>query len=140
MAPFLFLGSDPTLLPIEKFGQRLHEDIPKNMPNKRDGNRVLIIRILTLLSLHEWGPNGSEDGSLSLAQAVHHAQSIGLHLRGPAPVSESSLKAKSLFWCMWSLDKWNSVVDGRPVLIHDYDHGQNVTEVSMIIWPATSPC
>lgn len=132
-APFLFLGSDPTLLRLKEFGPRLQNDIPQNMPNRRDGNRVLIIRILAILSLHEWGPNGSEDASLSLAQAVHHAQSIGLHLRGPD--SESSLKAKSLFWCLWSLDKWNSVVDGRPVLIHDYDHGQKVTDVLPLFKP-----
>ncbi|KAJ5761607.1 hypothetical protein N7533_003646 [Penicillium manginii] len=132
-ASFLFLGSDPTLLPLKEFGPRLQKDIPQNMPNRRDGNRVLIIRILAILSLHEWGPNGSEDASLSLAQAVHHAQSIGLHLRGPD--SESSLKAKSLFWCLWSLDKWNSVVDGRPVLIHDYDHGQKVTDVLPLFKP-----
>ncbi|KAJ5233264.1 uncharacterized protein N7469_005030 [Penicillium citrinum] len=132
-APFLFLGSNPTLLPVEKFGQQLYKDAQQNMPNKRDGNRVLIIRILAILSLHEWGPNGPEDSSLTLAQAVHHAQSIGLHLRGPD--SESSLKAKSLFWCLWSLDKWNSVVDGRPVLIHDYDHGQKVTDVLPLFEP-----
>lgn len=132
-ASLLFLGSDPTLLHIEKFGQRLYKDILQNMPCRRDGNRVLIIRILGLLSLHEWGPSGPEDSSLTLAQAVHHAQSIGLHLRGPD--SESSLKAKSLFWCLWILDKWNSVVDGRPVLIHDYDHGQKVTDVLPLFKP-----
>ena len=132
-APFLFLGSNPTLLPVEKFGQQLYKDAQRNMPNKRDGNRILIIRILAILSLHEWGPQGPEDSSLTLAQAVHHAQSIGLHLRGPN--SESSLKAKSLFWCLWSLDKWNSVVDGRPVLIHDYDHGQKVTDVLPLFEP-----
>jgi hypothetical protein len=132
-ASFLLFGSDATLLPVEKFGQRLYKDILQGMPNKRDGNRVLIIQILALLSLHEWGPNGSEDSSLALTQAIHHAWSIGLHLSD----SDASLKAKSLFWCLWSLDKWNSVVDGRPVLIHDFDHGQKVIDVLPLFQP---PC
>lgn len=132
-ASFLLLGSDATLLPVEKFGQRLYKDILQNMPSRENGNRFLIIRILALLSLHEWGPNGSEDSSLTLTQAIHHAWSVGLHLRGPD--SESSLKAKSLFWCLWSLDRWNSVVEGRPVLIHDYDHGQKVTDVLPLFNP-----
>lgn len=134
-ASFLLLGTDAMLLPVEKFGQRLYEDILRGIPNKRDGNKVLIIQILALLSLHEWGPNGSEESSLTLAQAIHHAWSIGLHLRGSD--SSASLKAKSLFWCLWSLDKWNSVVDGRPVLIHDYDHGQKVIDVLPLFKP---PC
>lgn len=132
-APFLLLGSDATLLPINKFSQRLYKDIRENIPHGRDGNRVLIIRILALLSLHEWGTNGSEESSLALTQAIHHAWSIGLHLRRPD--SETSLNAQSLFWCLWSLDKWNSVVDGRPVLIHDYDHGQKVTDVLHLFKP-----
>lgn len=132
-APFLLLGSDTMLLPVNKFGQRLYKDIRENIPHKRYGNRVLIIRILALLSLHEWGSNGSEESSLALTQAIHHAWSIGLHLRRPD--SETSLKARSLFWCLWSLDKWNSVVDGRPVLIHDCDHGQKVTEVLPLFKP-----
>ncbi|KAL3471761.1 hypothetical protein BJX99DRAFT_262978 [Aspergillus californicus] len=132
-APFLLLGSDAALLPVEKFGQQLYKDILQNMPRKEDGNRFLIIQILALLSLHEWGPSGSEDSSLTLTQAIHHAWSLGLHLHGPN--SESSLKGKALFWCLWSLDKWNSVVDGRPVLFHDYDHGQKVTDALPLFTP-----
>jgi hypothetical protein len=131
--PFLLLGSNTTLLPVNKFGQRLHKDILENMPHRRDGNRLLIIRILALLSLHEWGYNGSEESSLTLAQAIHHAWSIGLHLRRAN--TETSPKAESLFWCLWSLDKWSSVVEGRPVLIHDCDHGQKVTDVLHLFKP-----
>jgi hypothetical protein len=132
-ASFLLLGSDATLLPVERFGQRLYNEILQSMSTRRNENRLLVIRILTLLSLHEWGPHGSEDSSLNLAKAIHHAWSIGLHLR--LPDSQISLKAKALFWCLWSLDKWNSVVDGRPVLIHDYDHGQKVTDVLHLFQP-----
>jgi hypothetical protein len=131
--PFLLLGSDATLLPVNKFGQRLYKDILENMPHRRDGNRLLIIRILALLSLHEWGRNGSEESSLTLTQAIHHAWSIGLHLRRAD--SETSPKAQSLFWCLWSLDKWSSVVEGRPALIHDCDHGQKVTDVLPLFKP-----
>lgn len=132
--PFLLLGSGATLLPINKFGQRLYKDILKNMPHRRDGNKLLIIRILALLSLHEWGRHGSEESSLTLTQAIHHAWSIGLHLRRAD--SETSPTAQALFWCLWSLDKWSSVVEGRPVLIHDCDHGQKVADVLPLFKPA----
>ncbi|KAF3386564.1 hypothetical protein F1880_001549, partial [Penicillium rolfsii] len=131
--PFLLLGSDATLLSTNEFSQRLYKDVLKNMPHRRDENRLLIIRVLALLSLHEWGHNGSEESSLALTQAVHHAWSIGLHLRRAD--SETSPKAQALFWCLWSLDKWNSVVEGRPVLIHDCDHGQKVTDVLHLFKP-----
>ncbi|KAJ5109613.1 hypothetical protein N7532_002258 [Penicillium argentinense] len=130
---FLFLGPGAEPLQVKTFAQRIYKDILRNMPGREAGNRITTIQILILLSLHEWGPNGSEDSSLSLSQAVHHAQTIGLHLRRPD--GESSMKAKSLFWCLWSLDRWNSAMNGRPVLIHDRDHGQKVTDVLSLFKP-----
>lgn len=130
---FLSLGSDGVLLPVAKFSQQIYKDILSNMPNRDERNRITTIQVLTLLSLHEWGPSGSEDSSLSLVQAIHHAQTIGLHLRRPD--CETSLKDKALFWSLWSLDKWNSAINGRPVIIHDCDLGQMVTDVIPLFKP-----
>jgi hypothetical protein len=132
-ASLLSLGSDGVLLPVTRFSQRIYKDILSNMPSREEGNRITTIQILALLSLHEWGPNGSEDSSLSLAQAIHHAQTIGLHLRRPD--SETSLKSRALFWTLWSLDKWNSAINRRPVLIHDCDLGQTATDVLPLFKP-----
>jgi hypothetical protein len=82
---------------------------------------------LALLSLHEWGPTGAEDCSLNLVQAIHHAHTIGMHLMRTDQQPTTSLKA--LFWCLWSLDKWNAAMNGRPIMIHDRDMTQRVDDV-----------
>lgn len=127
-ASLLCLDQDSTILTLETFSNLLYEDIVHNMPRKIERKRVTTIQILALLSLHEWGPTGFEDCSLHLTQAIHHAQTIGLHLvRSGDQRFSPSLKA--LFWCLWSLDRWNAVMNGRPVMIHDRDMGQRVDGV-----------
>ena len=131
--PYLRLDSDVALLPREKFCQRIHKDILEHISGGGPKKRVTTIQILALLSLHEWGPNRSEDCSITLAHALHHAQTIGLHLRKPDKMSGSYLQA--LFWCLWSLDRWNSAIHGRTIIIHDCDIGQRVTDVIHLFKP-----
>ncbi|KAE8385745.1 hypothetical protein BDV23DRAFT_164476 [Aspergillus alliaceus] len=131
--PFLYLDSDRTLLPLERFGELMYDDIMRSMPRREERKRVLTIQILALISLHEWGPNGSEDCSLNLAQAVHHAQIIGLHLARPG--KEWDIHMKSLFWCLWSLDRWSAAVNGRAIILHDCDIGQDVTDIIQVFQP-----
>lgn len=131
-ASFLCLGTDMTVLPVEIFGQRIYADVPNNMPKKEE-KRILTIRILALLSLHGWGPTGHEDSSLILSQAIHHAQTFGLHLAWPEKTSKSLV---ALFWCLWSLDRWNCAVNGRPPMINDYDTGQDVADVLPLFQPS----
>jgi hypothetical protein len=100
----------------------------QNMPRKAERKKVTAIQILALLSLHEWGPTGFEDCSLHLMQAIHHAQTIGLHLIRPDD-QQTSTSLKALFWCLWSLDRWNAAINGRPVMIHDRDMGQKVDDI-----------
>ncbi|KAJ5817244.1 hypothetical protein N7447_009477 [Penicillium robsamsonii] len=124
--PFLCLGPHPTPLPLEKFSNILYTDVRQNI-SRRAEKKVLAIQILALLSLHEWGSTGSEDCSLNLAQAIHHAQTIGLHLLRPDQHSGTS--SKGIFWCLWSLDRWNAAMNGRPLMIHDGDRIQGVDDV-----------
>ncbi|KAE8152742.1 hypothetical protein BDV25DRAFT_150493 [Aspergillus avenaceus] len=124
---FLRLGSDQSLLSHERFGALLYQEVVGNMPKREERKRVLGIQILALISLHEWGPHGSEDCSLNLTQAIHHAQTIGLHLARPG--KEWDIHMKALFWCLWSLDRWSAVVNGRPIMLHDRDIGQDVTDI-----------
>ncbi|CAG8909908.1 unnamed protein product [Penicillium egyptiacum] len=122
--PFLCLGPNSNPLPLERFSSILYTDA---MQNNWAEKKTLAIQILALLSLHEWGSSGSEDGSLNLAQAIHHAQTIGLHLLRPDQHSDTA--SKSLFWCLWSLDRWNAAMNGRPLMIHDGDRSQGVDDV-----------
>lgn len=131
--PFLCLGSNEAVLPLKIFSQRLYQDTLKNVPSRQVGKRITVIQILALLSLHEWGPSGSEDSSLNLVQAIHHAQTIGLHLRRPE--KEPGLQLKALFWTLWSLDRWNSAIHGRPIMIHDRDLGQSATDAIPLFEP-----
>ncbi|KAJ5124858.1 uncharacterized protein N7515_008683 [Penicillium bovifimosum] len=125
-AVWLCLGSRANQLPLDKFSNILYSDVMQSI-SRRSEKKVLAIQILALLSLHEWGPTGAEDCSLNLAQAIHDAQTIGLHLRRRGSSSDA-LPAR-LFWCLWSLDRWNAAMNGRPLMIHDDDLGQGVDDV-----------
>ncbi|KAJ6010034.1 hypothetical protein N7522_005050 [Penicillium canescens] len=125
--PLLCLGQSSEVLQLERFTSILYTDIMQNIP-RTPRKKIIYIQILTLLSLHEWGPTGSEDRSLNLAQAIHHAHTIGIHLMRTDQQPTTSLKA--LFWCLWSLDKWNAAMNGRPIMIHDRDMNQQVDDVS----------
>ncbi|KAJ5677690.1 transcriptional regulator family: Fungal Specific TF [Penicillium maclennaniae] len=133
-ASLLRLGQDLAVLTVEKFSNILYQDITQSMTRKVERKKVTAIQILTLLSLHEWRPTGFEDCSLHLMQAIHHAQTIGLHLLRPDD-QQSSLSLKALFWCLWSLDRWNAAMNGRPVMIHDPDIGQRVDDVLPLFDP-----
>ncbi|KAJ6186542.1 hypothetical protein N7519_007843 [Penicillium mononematosum] len=124
--PFLCLGPNSSPLPLERFSNIIYTDAMQNI-SRRAEKKTLAIQILALLSLHEWGSSGSEDCSLNLAQAIHHAHTIGLHLLRPDEHTDPS--AKSLFWCLWSLDRWNAAMNGRPLMIHDGDRNQVVDDV-----------
>jgi hypothetical protein len=131
--PHLCLGQSSEVLHLDKFGSRLYTDIMQHIP-RTPKKKIIYIQILALLSLHEWGPTGSEDRSLNLVQAIHHAQTIGLHLIIRDQEPANSLRA--LFWCLWSLDKWNAAMNGRPVVIHERDMNQRVSDV-MSLFPAS---
>ncbi|KAJ5555684.1 hypothetical protein N7535_008118 [Penicillium sp. DV-2018c] len=125
-AASLCLGSRSDPLSLVEFSNILYADIIQSI-SRRSEKKVLSIQILALLSLHEWGATGSEDCSLNLAQAIHHAQTIGLHLirreRSPDALQTG------LFWCLWSLDRWNAAMNGRPLMINDDDLSQGVEDV-----------
>jgi hypothetical protein len=125
-APFLCLGLHSKSLPLEKFSNILYTDAMRNI-SRRAEKKVLAIQILALLSLHEWGSTGSEDCSLNLAQAIHHAQTMGLHLMRPDQHAGTS--SRGIFWCLWGLDRWNAAMNGRPLMIHDGDRSQGVDDV-----------
>jgi len=84
-------------------------------------SKVLLIQVLALLSMHADGPAGNEQASLHLAQAIHHAHTLGMQF-GRARSDDKAEYATQLFWCLWSLDKLSCAINGRPLLIHDQDN------------------
>lgn len=83
-------------------------------------DKVTLVRMLALLSIHNEGPDGAEEASLWLAQAMHHSQTLGLHLSASFPPRDCK-NMKLLFWCLWALDRLNAATNGRPIIMADND-------------------
>ncbi|CAG8956785.1 hypothetical protein HYFRA_00011174 [Hymenoscyphus fraxineus] len=109
-----------SMMNTRDFSRLLYDSIVKEIQKIPRYEKLSLIRILTLISLHSEGPDGAEHASMHLAQAIHHAQTMGLHLARDS-ASGGNVAQVKLFWCIWSLDKLNAATNGRPVMINDKD-------------------
>lgn len=123
-ADHLILGDDNRKLGPRDFSQRLYNAVIAGIEAKLEKNRVLLIQVLALISLHCEGPDGAEQASMHLAQAIHHAHTFGLQFghQWKNQKSDSQENLEDLFWCLWSLDKINACMNGRPLIMHDRDN------------------
>jgi hypothetical protein len=123
-APHLILGEDPRPLSPRDFSKRLYTAIIAGLEAKLEKNRVVLIQVLALISLHSEGPDGAEQASMHLAQAIHHAHTFGVQFghQWKNQRAETGEDLEDLFWCLWSLDKINACVNGRPLIMHDRDN------------------
>lgn len=118
--PHLRVLNPSRVLCTRDFSKMLYSSIVGDLRSNPRYDKLSLIRILTLISLHSEGPDGAEDASMHLAQAIHHSHTIGLQIaRGPA--SSSDVSRAKLFWCIWTLDKLNASTNGRPVMMFDQD-------------------
>jgi hypothetical protein len=109
------------VIPPLTFARALYAGLEGAMKADLEPDRITKVQILALLSLHNDGPNGIEDSSIHLTQAIHHAHTaaIQVHYSGERPEGHPRM----LYWCLWSLDKINASLAGRPVTIADRDIG-----------------
>ena len=119
---------DSPALPSRDFCRRIYADLSIRRIEDEERSMPTAIACLALMSLHTEGPDGGERSSCNLMRAIHLAQTVGLHLgRGRRESSqESKSRSKclvSLFWALWSLDRINAAVNGRPVMMHERDIG-----------------
>lgn len=123
-ANHLLLGDDPRPMGPRDFSKRLYHSVIAGIEAKLEKNRVILIQVLALISLHREGPDGAEQASMHLAQAIHHAHTFGLQFdhAWKDQKSDSQENLEDLFWCLWSLDKINACMNGRPLLMHDRDN------------------
>lgn len=119
--PHLRLIPGGPLMAVRKFCSELYGGLVCAMEAGLEQDRVTSIRILALMSLHFEGHEGAEAASMHLCQAIHQAQTAGLHLERPNRLSADSLT--TLFWCLWTLDKMHASIGGRPVFLGDGDIG-----------------
>jgi hypothetical protein len=122
-ATYLCLGDDPRVMGPREFSQRLYNAVIAGIEAKLEKNRVVLIQVLALISLHCEGPDGAEQASMHLAQAIHHAHTFGLQFghQWKNQKSEDQENLEDVFWCLWSLDKINACMNGRPLIMHDRD-------------------
>jgi hypothetical protein len=118
-APYLRLYDDGPLLDPIPFARSLHTGLDAAMKADLEPDRITKIQILTLMHLHNDGPGGIEESSLHLSQAIHDAWTAGLHIQTPGrwPHDQSSM----LWWTIWTLDKINACLGGRPIVIANRD-------------------
>ncbi|PYI01058.1 fungal-specific transcription factor [Aspergillus sclerotiicarbonarius CBS 121057] len=117
----LRLVDDGPLISSRCFCSKLYQGLVVALNVGLESDRLSRIRILALMSLHCEGYEGAEAASMHLCQAIHQAQTVGLHLDRPGRTPGDSLSC--LFWCLWSLDRMHACIGGRPVLLADCDIG-----------------
>lgn len=78
-------------------------------------DRLTLVRVYALLSLHSEGPDGLENSCADLQKAVHYSVSLGIHHESPF-VDRNELR--KLWWSVWCLDRINACVNARPLIIN----------------------
>lgn len=120
--PFLRSNDSATSISPRDFCHKLHASVKSALTSSTRYDKTTLVRMLALVSLHNEGADGAEVASMHLSQAIHHAQTMGLQLGQQADLSASDgLPMKLLFWCLWTLDRFNAASAGRPLLMADND-------------------
>lgn len=139
--PYLRLYEDGPLMEPIPFARALHTGLDAAMKADLEADRFTKVQIMTLMSLHNDGPGGIEESSLHLTMAVHDAQTTGLHINTPGRTRND--QAAMLWWTLWTLDKFNACLGGRPLIIADRDidierptQENNVRSQTMAVWLA----
>ncbi|KAI5851471.1 hypothetical protein DFP73DRAFT_472294 [Morchella snyderi] len=100
----LRLSASGELLKPFEFSVRIEARIKALLYADDERDRMNLVRVYALLSL-----GGGNESSRNLAMAIHHAHSLGLHIRNS--------RAEELWWCLWTLDKLQAAMNGRPILV-----------------------
>ena len=139
--PYLKLYEDGPLMDAIPFARALHTGLDAAMKADLEADRFTKVQIMTLMSLHNDGPGGIEESSLHLTMAIHDAQTTGLHINTPGR-SLNDQRAM-LWWTLWTLDKFNACLGGRPLMIAERDIDikrplleKNVRSQTMAVWLA----
>lgn len=125
--PHLRLGGLTSPLPPAKFAHQIHVSLSNSLNTTIELDRITTIRCLALMSLHSEGSESSEVASMNLMQAIHHTHTIGIHF-GREQSNNKDEPLTPLFWVLWSLDRLNAAINGRPVMMHERDIGLKIDD------------
>ena len=108
----------PDKLSFAEFSQKLSGAIRTTLATSIISDRTVNIRALCMLSLY-FQPSSIEESEVPahfFAEAVHHSQTLGMHLlRTGDPALET------LFCAVWAVDVINAAAYGRPRNFHERD-------------------
>ncbi|KAI9163860.1 hypothetical protein HJFPF1_05488 [Paramyrothecium foliicola] len=113
-----------TALSATEFTRKLSTAVRTTLGTSLIPDTTTRIQVLCILSLYFQPSQPSERAqpSLLFAEAITHAQTLGLHLHTGEPDLET------LFCAIWAIDKVNSALWGRPRLLHEVDFSTNLEE------------
>ncbi|KAK9480572.1 fungal-specific transcription factor domain-containing protein [Lipomyces japonicus] len=77
-------------------------------------DKLTVVRVLALLSLHSEGSDGLEKSCSDLEQAFHYAHFLGLHHERRSHPDQAPMRR--LWWCLWCLDRMSACVSARPII------------------------
>ncbi|KAK9465075.1 hypothetical protein V1512DRAFT_242732 [Lipomyces arxii] len=97
-----------------------------------EGDKLTVIRVLALLSLHSEGVDGLERSSADLELAFHYAHYLGLHDERRSQPEQSHIRR--LWWCLWCLDRVSTCVSARPVISRLDDVGVSLLALNEEGW------
>ena len=123
-APHLRLQNHEGLLDRSEFSAHLSCAIRVTLDAGFITDRFTLTRIHLVFSLY-MQPTCPEEADLpdrAFADATHQMHTLGLHLAADEN-REGSQSTRSLFCCLWALDRINSSLYGRALLIHERDIG-----------------
>lgn len=90
-------------------------------------DKVVLLQVCVLMAFYADQANCSDVSTYYVSQAVHHSQTLGLHLGWPDDGTRTE-KSRRIFWCIWVLDRLNAATNGRPILMHQQDMDMRILE------------
>lgn len=93
-------------------------------------DKVVLLQVCVLMAFYAEKTNCSEVSTYYVSQAVHHSQTLGLHLGWPDDGIRTE-KSRRIFWCIWVLDRLNAAANGRPILMHRPDMDMRIFETDI---------
>jgi Fungal specific transcription factor domain len=113
----LIMGGSSHPLSCREFGEALSGAMRISVEMGLVSNKIVMIQGLALMSQFSDNPDGEDLSSQLCSRAIHHVQSLGLHING----HQEDHRVNTLLCCIWAIDRMNAAFNGRPVLMHERD-------------------
>ncbi|KAK8096189.1 hypothetical protein PG999_014211 [Apiospora kogelbergensis] len=112
-------------------------------------DRMLLVRLLLVLSLYvrPCSPDEADLPALLFTRASHHLQTLGHHIgavsdddaaegQGPGQAAHYVDEVRTVYCCVWALDRLTAAFYGRACILHERDIGWDMDKVGQQLPPA----